>query len=262
MLLRKGCQKMQLGARRSDGGNTGRWGTDGGLRVILGRKENRAEKPGVRISELARSRPTVKDGTGPMKSVKSCVLFTVLTWLLMLTTAGVRAASDGKEENPSFKFSDVEYFYRWSKDDQYEFTPRGQEDLERWSDMMTIRRYRSVTDGDRLAAAANTVLENYKSVGAMVLRTDSVPRTADKPAEHLIVVLFPRKEYIEAAFARFKMVGGTGSSAIYCHRIYGEKAGNSMSAWLKANGPDVEKILMRWEGIPTVLKNVDKSSKR
>jgi hypothetical protein len=178
--------------------------------------------------------------------------------LLILASAASLGVSDGRAESPAFKFAGEEYFHRWSKEDQHEFTPRGQEDLERWSDMMTIRRYRSVTDGDRLAAAANTVLENYKTNGAMILRTDSTPRTASLPAEHLIVALFPKKDFIEAVFARFKIVGGTGSSAIYCHRVYGEKAGNPMSAWLKANGPSVEKALMRWEGIPEALEKTPK----
>jgi len=189
--------------------------------------------------------------------MKSFAQSTLPTLLLMLATAVVLIASDGKEKGPSFKFSNVEYFYRWSKDDQFEFTPQGQADLERWSDMMIIRRYRSVTDGDRLAAAANTILENYESNGGKILRTDSVPRTADSPAEHLIVVFFPRKDFMEVAFARFKMVGATGSSAIYCHRIYGEKAGSQTSAWLKADGSGVEKALMRWEGIPATLEKID-----
>lgn len=184
----------------------------------------------------------------------------LLALFLMLATAATLVGADGK--GSSLKFADVEYFHRWSGADQHEFTPRGQEDLERWTDMMTVWRYRSVKDGDALAAAANTVLENYKNSGAMILRTDSTPRTAAAPAEHLIVALFPKKEFIEAVFARFKLVGGTGSSAIYCHRIYGQKAGDQMSAWLKANGAEVEKALMGWQGVPDALEKAEKASKR
>jgi len=53
------------------------------------------------------------------------------------------------------------------------------------------------------------------------------------------------------AFARFKLVNGAGCSIVYSHRIYGEKVGDQMSAWLKDNGPKTEKMLMEWNNIPS-----------
>jgi len=35
-----------------------------------------------------------------------------------------------KEGTAAFSFSGVEYFHRFTKDDQREYTPRGQEDLK------------------------------------------------------------------------------------------------------------------------------------
>jgi hypothetical protein len=178
-------------------------------------------------------------------------LFTTLTFFLALGCAATVAATndEAKATVPSLTFGKVEYFRRWSKDNQQEFTPRDQEDLARWSDMVTLHRYPHVTDGEGLAAAANAVLETYKSNRATVLRTDSVPRSNEKPAEYLIVVLFPRPDFIEAVFAHFKIVDGVGTSTIYSHREYGSKVGEQMSAWLKKNGPTTEKTLMSWEGI-------------
>jgi hypothetical protein len=81
---------------------------------------------------------------------------------------------------------------------------------------------------------------------AMVLRTNSVPRTPDRPAEHFIAVAFPQHDFIELAFRRFKLTDGIGCSCVFSHRIYGEKAGDEASAWLKANAPATEKTLMEW----------------
>ena len=148
-------------------------------------------------------------------------------------------------------FSGVDYFHRWSKGEQHEFTPLGQEDLKKWADMITLNGYPDVRDGDALAAKANAVLENYTNNRARVLKTSSVPRTADRPAEHLIAVVFGRPDFIEVAFARLKMIDGVGCSIVYSHRIYGEKIGDQMSAWLSANGPKVEKALMDWSAIPS-----------
>jgi hypothetical protein len=154
------------------------------------------------------------------------------------------------KKDAAFSFSGVPYFHRFSKNDQHEYTPSGQEDLKAWKDMVTIHYYPRVKDGEALAATAGAVLENYKAARGMVLKTDSVPRTKEKPAEHLIAVVFGRPEFMEAAFARFRMHDGIGMSVVYSHRIYGTKAGNQMSAWLKKNGPATEASLMKWDAMP------------
>ena len=157
----------------------------------------------------------------------------------------------GPPPKRAFVFGDVGYFHRWSQNDQHEFTPEKQEDLNRWSDLITVNGYPDVADGDRLAATANAVLENYKKHQARVLTTRSVPRTAEHPAEHLIAVLFTRPDFIEVAFARFKLLDGKGCSLVYSHRIYGEKIGDQMTAWLSANGQAIETTLMEWSSIPS-----------
>lgn len=174
--------------------------------------------------------------------------------LLVAVCAIVRAPQTfavSPSGKPAFTFQGANYFHRWSKADQHEFTPAGQEDLKKWTDMITLNAYPATRDGEALAAMANAVLENYKRQKARVLKTDSVPRTADRPAEHLIAVVFGRPEFIEVAFARLKMIDGTGCSIVYSHRIYGEKIGDQMSAWLSANGAKVEKALMEWSAIPS-----------
>ena len=167
---------------------------------------------------------------------------------LLIATFAIAAPPSGK---PAFNFNAVDYFHRWSKGNQHEFTPAHQEDLAKWTDMITLNAYPDVRDGDALAAKANAVLENYTNHRARVLRTNSVPRTVDRPAEHLIAVVFGRPEFIEVAFARLKMIDGAGCSIVYSHRIYGEKVGDQMSAWLSANGEKLEHALMEWSTMPS-----------
>jgi hypothetical protein len=159
-----------------------------------------------------------------------------------------RAADPAPDQ--AFVFRGVGYFHRWSQNDQHEFTPAKQEDLDKWSDMITVNGYPAVSDGEGLAGTANAVLENYKNHEAKVLKTHSVPRTADHPAEHFIAVSFTRPNFIEIAFARFKLVEGKGFSFVYSHRIYGKEIGDQMSAWLSADGEEVEKALMEWSSMP------------
>lgn len=166
--------------------------------------------------------------------------------LLVLVFVGSQAS---KRVDPVL-FNGVSYVYRYTKGNLHEFTPKSQTDLKTWTDMFTINDYPTVKDGEGLAAKANAVLETYKSAEAKVVRINSVPRTAKKPAEYLIVVLFPRPTFIEASFARFVINGGVGASMVYSHRIYGAKVGDAMSKWLLANGEKIEKALMAMPSVP------------
>jgi hypothetical protein len=186
-----------------------------------------------------------------MKTVAPALLAVLAVGWAAGQVAGSFAADPAAKR--AFVFNDVDYFHRWSQNDQHEFTPEQQEDLNKWSDMMTVNGYPNVGDGERLAATANTVLENYKNHEARVLKTNSVPRTADRPAEHLIAVVFTRPDFMEAAFARFKLVDGKGFSFVYSHRIYGREIGDEMSAWLSANGKETEEALMEWKPAPSQI---------
>lgn len=168
-----------------------------------------------------------------------------LAFCLSLTAA--TTLTSAVDKTPAFAFRNVEYFARWSRGEQQEFTPAKQEDLEHWTDMITINAYPGVDDGEKMAGTANAVLGNYKSHKGKILRTNSVPETDENSAEHFISVLFGQPDFSEAAFARFKLVDGKAYSFVYSHRFYGEKAGDQMSEWLKANGEKVEEALMDWD---------------
>ncbi len=177
-------------------------------------------------------------------------IFVLLTvaWSMGQAAESIAASPSAQR---AFMFRGVGYFHRWSQKEQYEFTPEKQEDLTKWSDMMTVNGYPDVDDGEGLAARANAVLENYKNAQAKVLKTRSVPRTSAHPAEHLIAVVFTRPSFVEMAFARFKLVDGKGFSFVYSHRIYGEQIAGQASAWLKAHGEEVEQALMEWSSLPS-----------
>lgn len=160
-------------------------------------------------------------------------------------TAGSSFAAGGS----TLRFEGVDYLHRWSKDGQNEFTPKSDPDLAKWRDMVTVNVFDAVRTGEQLAEVANKVLGNYQARGK-ILRTDSRPRTAGRPAEHLIVAALGDPAFLEAAFARLLLVDGAGYVVVRSHRVYGKAAGPAMSDWLKANGPNVEKALMEWDQLP------------
>ncbi len=148
--------------------------------------------------------------------------------------------------------NDVAFLPRDSHADSHEYTPKGQEDLDHWADMITINYYRKVTDGEGLAAIANAVIQNYKNHQGRILGIHSVPRTPDHPAEHFVATLLGAPGLLEAALVRFKLVEGVGASIVYSHRFYGKDAAAQMGAWLKTNGKTTEDALMSWEPIPAL----------
>jgi hypothetical protein len=170
---------------------------------------------------------------------------------LMAAAIATPAAAGPPATPVTLDFSGQTYRLRWSSQHQHEFTPAGQDDLSRWTDMVTINTYPGVSDGEGLADVANRALANYRRHGATVLRTASIPRTAERPAEHLVVALFPTRAFSEAVFARWRLADGRGTAVIYSHRRYGQKAGDAMAAWLQANGPTMERRLMALDPIPS-----------
>ncbi len=171
---------------------------------------------------------------------------TLWVWLVVITTAAA-----AQNDIMTLNFNKTDFSHRWSKGNQHEFTPSGQEELVSWTEMMTLVVYPEVIDGDDLSVVANNVLGFYKQRGKIV-RTDSKRRTFRKPAEHLIVAILGDPGFLEAAFARLIIADELGIAIVYSYRIYGSDVGDAMSAWLKEKGPGVESALMEWDGLPPV----------
>ncbi len=176
--------------------------------------------------------------------------------------AASNSPGDSAQANATtFTFGGTAYLHRWSKNGQNEFTPPNDKDLDRWRDMVTINVNEAVRNGDQLAALANSILANYQKHGKIV-RTDSKPRTPQRPAEHLIVAILGNATLLEAVFARLVLMDGIGMVAVYSHRVYGKEAAGPIGEWMQANGPTIEKNLMTWDKIPSpaALKRLPQGS--
>ncbi|HNC75451.1 MAG TPA: hypothetical protein PK362_11290, partial [Elusimicrobiota bacterium] len=156
-----------------------------------------------------------------------------------------------KEKRTMIQFNGTTYEHRWSKSGQNEFTPAGQEDLSKWTEMVTILDYDRVNNGEDLAGVANQVYANYQNAGK-IIKVNSKPRTETAPAEHFIAAALGDPNYLELVFARLFIHDGKGAAVVVSHRIYGAKVGPAAGEWLEKNGASVEKALMEWKGLPTL----------
>ncbi len=177
------------------------------------------------------------------------ILLMLSSWTLPLAS---QAPGAPRPKASTLTFNGTPFHLRWSKDGQYEFTPAGQEDLNRWSEMVTVWRYAAIKDGEALAGQANRTLGAYKGANGRILRTNSTPRTASKPAEHFIAAFLGNASLVEFTAARFVLVDGQGAAVIYSRRAYGKPAKPDLGPWVSQNGAAVEQRLMAFDLRPVL----------
>ena len=172
--------------------------------------------------------------------------------IALVSMANFRFVAAQTAGRSAFRFNGTDYFFRWSDDTLFEFTPPGQSNLDTWTDMMSVVVYRGVKTADDLASAANSLLDATRSKGA-VLKTRSVPRTPDRPAEHFIASMMAGSGVVEGVFTRLVLMDGVGYALIFSHRLYGQdlhKAAQLLGDWENAHGADMEKALMSFVPVP------------
>ena len=165
--------------------------------------------------------------------------------------AGAAGTARAAETNVlRLSFRGTAFVHRWSKSDQHEFTPAPDSDLKSWRDMITLNLHAKVRQGEQLADVANRVLSNYQAHGKL-LQTRSTPRTATRPAEHLMVAVLGTPQLLEASFARCLLQDGVGLVAVVSHRVGGPAAGPEMNRWLATQGQATGEALMAWATLPS-----------
>lgn len=116
-------------------------------------------------------------------------------------------AAQQAPRSAAFSFGGTEYFYRWSNNVLFEFTPHGQSDLDHWSDMVSVLVYRNASDANGLLNVAKTVLATNKQHNGVVLSTHSTPSTPAKPAEYYMCVVLGNPNLLESVFSLYSFRG-------------------------------------------------------
>jgi len=120
----------------------------------------------------------------------------------------------------------TKYFLRSTKDGQYVFTPDGQEDLQRWTDMITLSYFPQITEGKSLAAKAIEWWSHCRSMRAHFFDLNFVPRIDLMPSRDnalyvaSTLIAQPDNNYDEYAFTALRIVEGIGAISTYTHRNY------------------------------------------
>lgn len=154
-------------------------------------------------------------------------------------------------------FSGTKYFLRTAKDGQYVFTPGGQEDLQRWTDMITLSYYPEITEGKSLAAKAIAWWEHCRWTRTRIWRINFVPRLDQMHAGDadlytaVTVHEKPYNDYDDISYTALRIIEGTGTALVYSHREYrkGLVSLQRNDEWVRKNVP-LEEAWFVWDGMP------------
>ena len=149
-------------------------------------------------------------------------------------------------------FRGTEYFLRSSHGNEYDFTPLGQEDLQTFTDELSLDLYPAAHDQEALATITSRVLAIVQGANATVLRKISVSASGQQPGQHFIAAIRPTPHGADFSAARFVLVDNQGVGVFYTHRSYGQSAAGTTSEWATKNAIDVEQLLLRFDASPMV----------
>jgi hypothetical protein len=149
-------------------------------------------------------------------------------------------------------FRGTEYFLRSSEGHEYDFTPRGQEDLHTFTDQLSLDLYPTAHDQEALATITNRVLAIAKGQNATVLRTISVSASGQQPGEHFLAAVMPTPHGVDFDAIRFVLVDKQAVGVFYTHRSYGTSSSGTTNEWVTKNAADVEQQLLKFDASPMV----------
>src|SRR6202167_4956265 len=165
------------------------------------------------------------------------------------TPHGPTGSAAGTPDLQSAKvtFRGTEYLLRSSHGNGYDFTPRGQEDLSTFTDMLELNLYPGAHDQEALGTITSRVQAIAQGAKATILRTISVSASGQQPGEHFFAAVLPTPHGVDFDAVRFVLVDKQGFGVFYTHRSYGESAAGATSAWVTKNAADLEQQLLQFD---------------
>lgn len=148
----------------------------------------------------------------------------------------------------SLNFGGTAFVHRWSQGDTHEFTPRGDADLATWSDMITINVHDQVRDSGGLDQLAHALIHNYEAHGQLMA---VVP---ENDVIRFVAAALAGPGSFEVAFARLDLLEGRGIVVVYGKCFRGANSLKQMQPWLDTNAPATEKLLVEWDGMPSLAE--------
>lgn len=149
--------------------------------------------------------------------------------LLILLVASFRAIAA-----PTLQFGDTTWHARSSQGGAVEYTPEGQEDLERFGEMLTFHPVPADLRPEDLEAFTRDTVERHERRGAQIFSSECEPATRVHVADCTIMLAFPRAEHVEIGVTKHLAIRAGLVAISMVHREYGDGAAERTKAWIKS----------------------------
>jgi hypothetical protein len=157
------------------------------------------------------------------------------------------AAATPDVQSATVTFRGTEYLLRSSHGNGYDFTPRGQEDLSTFTDMLELNLYPGAHDQEALGTITSRVQAIAQGAKATILRTISVSASGQQPGEHFLAAVMPTPHGVDFDAIHFVLVDKQAVGVFYTHRSYGESAAGATNEWVTKNAGAVEQQLLQFD---------------
>ena len=134
---------------------------------------------------------------------------------------------------------------RWSNGAQFEYTPKGEEDLQRWTRMVTLQHVPAVRDAPGLRQYTQALSAQFRTIGRVIV-DDCLP-SIPTGEECRAVAVLRAPGVSEFVVNRTVLIDGRAVNASIARRIYGADADARQLAYAKsAAGTTTALAAMQW----------------
>lgn len=130
------------------------------------------------------------------------------------------------------RIGETVYEHRWSDGDFHEFTPTGQDDLDRYSEMITLPPSPAGRTAADLERYTDEKATTTRTRGGEVLSQRCEPATPTHVPDCTLLVVYAKPDHVELAVSKHMAAAGTIVPVLFAHREYGEGAGQRAQAWM------------------------------
>eukprot|EP00112_Aurelia_sp_Birch-Aquarium-sp1_P006245 Seg16925.1 transcript_id=Seg16925.1/GoldUCD/mRNA.D3Y31 product="putative K" protein_id=Seg16925.1/GoldUCD/D3Y31 len=207
-----------------------------------------------------------KDTSGPSMNiiinVMAIVSLVIAASHLFAQEGATKEKAEKKAEPFSVILNGTKYFHRYSKGMLNEFTPKGQENLNTWNDMITIFRVDAANNEDKLKELVAGLKETLKKDGGVMFFERTIEKKGDTPTTYLYGMMIRKEMHLELVSAKATLHDGVSHILMMSHREYGKPNATTAAIvkWLqsqeklKDGRAKVDVEIAEWKDFPTKEK--------
>ena len=182
---------------------------------------------------------------------------------LVAKSAKARTEREKNDKRFSLTFRKKDYIHRHSQGKLHEFTPRGQADLAKWEDMLSIVLLGEAKTEEDVKKLSDGAFNFYKQAGGRLFGMRKQDKTDKASAQYLGSVFFMKKTFSEYVKMKVLVRNEKVYALMYSHRFHLDPVKNQdvIKQWLTDNEERNIHAMWAWNDFPTDQKLAELTAK-